>query len=57
MIKTTTIKADTAKELIDLYSNLKDIASTWCKNHPNYEFEIKTNHKELSVELRIEKLS
>lgn len=57
MVKTTTIKADTAKELIDLYSNLKDIVSEWCKNHPNYEFEIKTNHKELSVELRIEKLS
>lgn len=56
MVKTTTIKADTVKELIDLYSNLKDIVSEWCKNHPNYEFEIKINHKELNVELRIEKL-
>lgn len=52
----TTVKADSNIELIDLYSNLKDIASTWCKNHKNYECEIKVNNKELTIDLKIEKL-
>lgn len=52
----TTIKANSMKELTELFSNLKKIAETWCNNHKNYEYEIRINHTELTINLKINKL-
>ena len=56
MIKSTKIQADSAKELTALMIKLKDIGNKWCENHPNYEYELKANNKDLTIDFKVNKL-